>query len=104
MKLSAFVAVVALAFVVIGGITYAANEKYEKSYTVRNILSDYQFVVDGDVTVDCHAVGAMAIGGNAKVSSFGDGAIAPSYFRNLISYGNYSKAQYLKDLKDYKRL
>lgn len=101
-KLAVFVMAAAVVFAVIGGISsYASADMYDKEYTIRNVLSDYQFVVDGDASLTSHIVGAMVVGGEAKVGSFGDGAIANSYFKKLSSYGNYSRSQYLKHEKGY---
>ncbi len=101
-KIGACLIAVALVFAIVTSITYAADEKYEKDYEIKNVLSDYQYVISGDANIGNHAVGGMVIGGAAKVSSFGDGAVAPSYFRNLISYGNYSGSQYLERTGNYK--
>ncbi len=88
------------------GFTVNAAEQapYDKDYSIINILSDYQYFVQGDLTVGNHNVGAMASGGNASFSHFGDGAIVPSYFENIVAAGNYNgsaTSHFLKDDEAY---
>lgn len=83
----------------------AAEASYGKAYTMNQILNDYQFFVQGTGYINTeHTVGAVAIGGDATIKSFGDGAVEDSYFGNLLSAGNYNgsaDSHYLKDMPEY---
>ncbi|WP_443713944.1 choice-of-anchor A family protein [Ruminococcus sp.] len=68
----------------------ADNDKYTKPYTIANVLTDYQFFVEGNFEHGGHTVGAVAIGGSAKIGAFGDGQVAPSYIHHIESVGNFS--------------
>lgn len=68
----------------------ADNDKYTKPYTIANVLTDYQFFVEGDFEHGGHTVGAVAIGGKASIGAFGDGQVAPSYIHHIESVGNFS--------------
>ena len=68
----------------------ADNDKYTKPYTIANVLTDYQFFVEGDFSHGGHTVGAVAIGGKASIGAFGDGQVAPSYIHHIESVGNFS--------------
>lgn len=73
--------------------TFAANafadgsdDRYDKAYTIGNILSDFQYFTKGDLKGSGHTVGAVAVGGTMdKGNSFGNGAVTPSFI-NKIDY------------------
>ena len=75
----------------------ADNDKYTKPYTIANVLTDYQFFVEGDFEHDGHTVGAVAIGGSAKIGAFGDGQVAPSYIHHIESVGNFSDCSWVDE-------
>lgn len=74
------------------------DPKYDKAYTIENILSSYNLFIENDLTTHNHVVGAMAVGNNytGKKSS-GDAAKAPSYAKNIIEAYNYSCGAYLDE-------
>lgn len=71
-------------------VSAATEAPYGKSITIQQILSDYQYFVNDNATILNHTVGGIVAGGNVRVSNFGDGAIEPSYFGNIVSVGNYN--------------
>ena len=74
------------------------DPKYDKAYTIENILSSYNLFIENDLTTHNHVVGAMAVGNDytGKKSS-GDAAKAPSYAKNIIEAYNYSCGAYLDE-------
>ena len=88
----------------------AASPSYtdtQKTYTVRQIASDYQFFVRNELQSNNHFVGAAACGGKAYLNTFGDGAIVPSYFDTVLSLNNYNgqnNRHYLASDSKYKDL
>lgn len=75
----------------------ADNDKYTKPYTIANVLTDYQFFVEGDFSHGGHTVGAVAVGGSAKIGAFGDGQVAPSYIHHIESVGNFSDCTWVDE-------
>ena len=75
----------------------ADNDKYTKPYTIANVLTDYQFFVEGNFEHGGHTVGAVAIGGSAKIGAFGDGQVAPSYIHHIESVGNFSDCSWVDE-------
>ena len=79
------------------------DPKYDKAYTIENILSSYNLFIENDLTASIHIVGAIAVGNNLKADASGDAAKAPSYAKNILKTGNYSCGTYL-DAADKKNL
>lgn len=75
----------------------ADNDKYTKPYTIANVLTDYQFFVEGNFEHGGHTVGAVAIGGSAKIGAFGDGQVAPSYIHHIESVGNFNDCSWVDE-------
>lgn len=75
----------------------ADNDKYTKPYTIANVLTDYQFFVEGDFSHGGHTVGAVAVGGSAKIGAFGDGQVASSYIHHIESVGNFSDCTWVDE-------
>lgn len=72
------------------------DPKYDKAYTIENILSSYNLFIENDLTTRNHVVGAMAVGNDyTGKSASGDAAKAPSYAKNIIEAYNYSCGAYL---------
>lgn len=71
--------------------TFAANtfavgsdDRYDKTYTIGNILSDFQYFTKGDLKGRGHTVSAAAVGGTMdKGNSFGNGAVTPSFINKI---------------------
>ena len=88
----------------------AASPSYtdtQKTYTIRQLTSDYQFFVRNELQSNNHFVGAAACGGKAYLNTFGDGAIVPSYFDTVLSLNNYhgqTNSHYLASDSKYKDL
>ena len=83
-------------------ITADSVATYPYSYSIENILSDFQYFVQGDLAVSNHTVGAVASGGTTSISNFGDGAITSSYFEKITAVGNYdgTTMNHYKELGD----
>lgn len=74
------------------------DPKYDKAYTIENILSSYNLFIENDLTTHNHVVGAIAVGNNyTGKSASGDAAKAPSYAKNILGAGNYSCGAYLDE-------
>lgn len=80
-----------------GGISVqTGNPKYDKAYTIENILSSYNLFAENDLTTHNHVVGAIAVGNNyTGESTSGDAAKAPSYAKNIVKSQGYSCGSYL---------
>lgn len=66
----------------------SADARYKGSSTIQSLLTDFEYVVRGDVTLTNagHCVGAAAIGGSLTgYNSIGDGAKSPSYAKYIVS-------------------
>lgn len=74
------------------------DPKYDKAYTIENILSSYNLFIENDLTTYSHIVGAMAVGNDyTSKSSSGDAAKAPSYAKHIIEAYGYSCGGYLDE-------
>lgn len=72
------------------------DPKYDKAYTIENILSSYNLFAENDMTTHNHVVGAIAVGNNyTGESTSGDAAKAPSYAKNIVKSPGYSCGAYL---------
>lgn len=72
------------------------DPKYDKAYTIENILSSYNLFAENDMTTHNHVVGAIAVGNNyTGESTSGDAAKAPSYAKNIVISQGYSCGAYL---------
>lgn len=72
------------------------DPKYDKAYTIENILSSYNLFAEKDMTTHTHVVGAIAVGNNyTGESTSGDAAKAPSYAKNIVKSQGYSCGTYL---------
>ena len=87
---------------VMGAAAGSTSTVYQKSYSIENLLSDYQYFTQSNLTATSHTVGAIACGGNAEIENFGDGATAVSYFNHIVSIGNYNAGNYFENLPEYK--
>lgn len=70
-----------------------ADDRYKGSSTIQSLLTDFEYVVRGNVTLtnSGHCVGAAAIGGSLTGdNSIGDGAKTASYAKHIVrgSIGN----------------
>lgn len=65
-----------------------AESKYPYDYSIRNFLSDYQYVTRDNLTVSNHTMGGVICGGNCQIDAFGDAMVSPSYAKNIIKTGN----------------
>lgn len=88
-----------------GAYVFADSESYQGGYSIKDVLSNYQVFVEGDMSIASHTVGAVACGGTGHMGgAFGDGAIVSSYIANLEATGNYAAGSYFKNkdsMKDY---
>lgn len=75
-------------------VSVKAEAKYPYAYTIRNFLSDYQYVAKGDLTLENHTVGGVVSGGNTILGSFGEAMVMPSYAKHVVSAGNLNVTKY----------
>jgi type VI secretion system secreted protein VgrG len=103
LKIKSLIAVLA-AFIMVSPaniqnlITAHAAETYGKAYTIGNILSDYQYFVQRDLTATTvgHCVGAVAIGGTLNSdNTVGSAQTTASYVKNLKKLSDFPQGQYI---------
>ncbi|MBQ7008993.1 MAG: hypothetical protein IJN05_07235, partial [Ruminococcus sp.] len=69
---------------------------YPKTYTMENVLTDFQYFVKDDFTGSGHVVGAVAVGGTFdKENTICDGQITPSYIYD-VKQATVGQAFYVK--------
>ncbi len=99
-RMVAFVLTMAMLCSVVGVVpasTEAATKTtgtYPYSYTIRNFLSDYQYVAKGDMVLENHTVGGVVSGGNITLGSFGEAMVMPSYAKHIVKTGNLNVTKY----------
>ena len=69
---------------------------YPKTYTMENVLTDFQYFIKDDFTGSGHVVGAIAVGGTFdKINTICDGQITPSFIYDVkqatVGHANYVK-------------
>ena len=67
---------------------FAGEDQYSGGYEISELLSQFQFVTSGDVTLSAsgHTIGAVAVGGTFSTqNTFGDAAIVPSYIHKIAA-------------------
>ena len=69
-----------------------ASTTYQYKANLRNLLSDYQYVVKENLEAKTHTMGGVAVGGNCKMTDFADAMVSPSYAGNLVKVGNVKDA------------
>lgn len=87
------VAVVLFAAMVVTAIGIAPKEakaaaSYPYKTNMRNLLSDYQYVVKENLQVKTHTMGGVAVGGDCELTDFADAMVSPSYAKHLVKVGN----------------
>ena len=97
--LSAFLAVALfVSTIVVDGLEVKAKEVYAYPTTIRNLLSDYQYVTKGELSAKTHNIGGFICGGEAKLSYVGQGMISSSYAYKLEEFeGLESSKTYLSE-------
>ena len=63
-------------------------ELYTQENIIENTLTNYQIFARGNADIYCHTVGGVAIGGSARIDSFGDVNVSPSYIRAYLKCRN----------------
>lgn len=65
-----------------------AASSYPYKVNMRNLLSDYQYVVKENLQVKTHTMGGVAVGGDCELADFADAMVSPSYAKHLVKVGN----------------
>ncbi len=65
-----------------------AASSYPYKANMRNLLSDYQYVVKENLQVKTHTMGGVAVGGDCELADFADAMVSPSYAKHLVKVGN----------------
>ena len=60
---------------------------YDRDYTYQNILTDYMYFAEKDLTATSHQVGAFACGGDLIWGNGGQGQTVASYANNIVEFG-----------------
>ena len=89
-RLTAVLLFVAMVVTTIGivPVKVQAAESYPYDANLRNLLSDYQYIIKGNLNVETHAMGGVAVGGDCNLVDFADAMVCPSYAGNLVKVGN----------------
>ena len=78
-------------------------ELYTQENIIENTLTNYQIFARGNADIYCHTVGGVAIGGSARIDSFGDVNVSPSYIGHILNAGTFAQGQWLTgDLEQYR--
>ena len=97
---SSMMAVLVLFFLTSQGFLIHAESlpTYEKAYSIENILSDYQYFVNGNFTgtSGAHCVGTIAVRETLDTSNtVGDSQIAASYAGKIENISDFSRGSWL---------
>ena len=89
-RVMAVVLLAAMAVTTIGIVPEEAKaaSSYPYKANMRNLLSDYQYVVKENLQVKTHTMGGVAVGGDCKLADFADAMVSPSYAKHLVKVGN----------------
>lgn len=89
-RLTAVLLFVAMVVTTIGivPVKVQAAESYPYDANLRNLLSDYQYIIKGNLNVKTHAMGGVAVGGDCNLVDFADAMVRPSYAGHLVKVGN----------------
>ncbi len=78
-------------------------ELYTQENIIENTLTNYQIFARGNADIYCHTVGGVAIGGSARIDSFGDVNVSPSYIGHILNAGTFAQGGWLAgDLEQYR--
>ena len=89
-RVMAVVLLAAMAVTTIGIVPEEAKaaSSYPYKVNMRNLLSDYQYVVKENLQVKTHTMGGVAVGGDCELADFADAMVSPSYAKHLVKVGN----------------
>lgn len=89
-RMMAVVLMVAMAVTAIGIVPREAKaaETYPYETSMRNLLSDYQYVAKDSLNVTTHCMGGVIAGGDCQLVDLGDAMVSPSYAGHLVKVGN----------------
>ena len=89
-RVMAVVLLAAMAVTTIGIVPEEAKaaSSYPYKANMRNLLSDYQYVVKENLQVKTHTMGGVAVGGDCQLADFADAMVSPSYAKHLVKVGN----------------
>ena len=82
----------------------APNAVYSGGNSYRDVLTNFQYFIKGDATLNgsAHTVGAVAVGGNLTASNtIGDGAQSPSYAGHIVSASVGNGTGYAGSTRDF---
>lgn len=82
----------------------APNAVYSGGTRYQNVLTNFQYFIKGDATLNgsAHTVGAVAVGGKLTASNtIGDGAQSPSYAGHIVSASVGNGTGYAGSTRDF---
>lgn len=80
------------------------NAVYSGGTSYQNVLTNFQYFIKGDATLNgsAHTVGAVAVGGKLTASNtIGDGAQSPSYAGHIVSASVGNGTGYAGSTRDF---
>ena len=78
------------------------DAKYTGTGNIKDLLTDFQYVIKGDATLYNHTVGSVAIGGNLNSYNYiGDCAQRPSYAKHIIATGIGNASDFMGSTRDF---
>ncbi len=78
------------------------DAKYTGTGNIKDLLTDFQYVIKGDATLYNHTVGSVAIGGNLNsYNCIGDCAQRPSYANHVIATGIGNASDFMGSTRDF---
>ena len=97
-KVSSILILALILFTCANYTVYAQQPTYNKAYTLGNILSDYQYFVQEDLTATNtgHSASAVAIGGTLDTpNTVGDAQVAATYVKHVKNLVNFDRGKWL---------
>lgn len=78
------------------------DARYTGTGNIKDLLTDFQYVIKGDATLYNHTVGSVAIGGNLNSYNYiGDCAQRPSYAKHIIATGVGNASDFMGSTRDF---
>lgn len=75
---------------------------YKGGNAIADLLTNFQYFIEGDATLSNHTVGAVAIGGNlTSGNTIGDGAQSPSYASHIVNASIGTGNGYAASTRDF---
>ena len=78
------------------------DARYAGTGKIKDLLTEYQYVIRGDAGIYCHCVGSVAVGGTMDCNNYiGDCSQSPSYANVYKSGGITGVNNFLGSTRDF---